>query len=179
MEFFSGHISREQEICELFSTTFAASEGADEGKTIGRLANDLMDTTPTQDLFVFSAYDGQSLIGCIFFSRLSYDQDDRTVFLLSPVAVKTDQQNKGFGQKLLAFGLDQLRRKGVDIAITYGDPNYYRKVGFRQITEEFAQAPVKLNQPLGWLGQSLTKKDMVPLAGPSRCVEALNKPELW
>ncbi|MEX3007682.1 GNAT family N-acetyltransferase [Hoeflea sp. TYP-13] len=179
MEFFSGHIGREREISGLFSATFTASEGAEEGKIIGRLVDELMETTPDQDLLVFSAYDDQTLVGCIFFSRLNYEQDDRTVFILSPVAVKTDRQRKGVGQKLIAYGLDELRQKGIDIAVTYGDPNYYSRVGFRPITEEFAQAPLKLNQPHGWLGLSLSGMEQEPLSGPSRCVEALDKPELW
>ena len=65
-----------------------------------------METTPTQDLFVFSAYDGQSFIGCIFFSRLNFEQDDRVVFILSPVAVKPDRQNRGVEQQQIAYGLD-------------------------------------------------------------------------
>jgi len=179
MDFVSGHIGRERDIYKLFSATFTASECADEGEVIGKLVVDLMETTPEKDLFVFSAYEGNSLVGGIFFSRLNYEQDNRTVFILSPVAVKTNSQKKGIGQKLIAFGLDKLRQRAIDFAITYGDPNYYSKVGFRQITEEFAQAPVMLSQPHGWLAQSLTKKDMVPLAGAPICVEALNKPELW
>ncbi len=179
MDFAYGHIGRERDIYELFSTTFTASEGADEGEIIGKFVVDLMETTPQKDLFVFSAYEGNSLVGSIFFSRLSYEQDNRTVFVLSPVAVKTNSQKKGIGQKLIAFGLDELRRKAIDIALTYGDPNYYSKVGFQQISEEIAQAPLKLSQPHGWLAQSLTEKDIVPLSGTPICVEALNKPELW
>ena len=109
MEYFSGHIGRKQEIFDFFSATFTDSDGAEEGKTIGQLVDDLMETTPTQDLFVFSAYDGQSFIGCIFFSRLNFEQDDRVVFILSPVAVKPDRQKKGVGQQLIAYGLDELR----------------------------------------------------------------------
>lgn len=179
MELFSGHIGREKEISGLFSATFTASEGADEGKIIGELAKNLIETTPNEDLFVFSGYDDQSLIGSILFSRLTYEQDDHTVFILSPVAIRTDQQKKGMGQKLIAFGLNELRQKGIDIALTYGDPNFYSKVGFHPITEEFAQAPLELSYPHGWLGQSLSGEDMEPLAGPSCCVKALNKPELW
>ena len=37
MEFYSGHESRELAISELFTATFSASEGADEGKVIGDL----------------------------------------------------------------------------------------------------------------------------------------------
>jgi len=179
IEFFSGHVTREQAISEFFTATFSASEGADEGKVIGDLVRDLMETTPSKDLFVWSAYDDQMFLGCIFLSRLAYAEDDRTVFILSPVAVRTDRQKNGIGQKLIAYGVDDLRQKGIDFVLTYGDPNYYSKTGFRQITEEFAQAPLKLSLPEGWLGQSLSDKDERPLSGPSRCVPALNNPELW
>ena len=179
MEFYSGHVTREQAISELFTATFSASEGAGEGQAIGDLVRNLMKTTPSKDLLVWSAYEDQVFLGCIFLSRLTFAQDDRRVFILSPVAVKTDRQKNGIGQKLIAYGLDDLRQKGIDFVVTYGDPNYYSKTGFGQITEELAQAPLKLSFPEGWLGQSLSDKDERPLIGPSRCVTALNNPELW
>jgi predicted N-acetyltransferase YhbS len=179
VEFCSGHLTREHEISELFTATFSVSEGANEGKVIGGLVRDLMQTTPTEDLLVWSTYEDNLLLGCIFLSRLTFAQDDRAVFILSPVAVKMNHQKTGIGQKLIAHGLEDLRQKGVDFVVTYGDPNYYSKTGFRQITEDFAQAPLKLSFPEGWLGQSLSKQDERPFIGPSHCVPALNKPELW
>jgi putative acetyltransferase len=138
MDFCSGYVTREQAIFELFTATFSASEGAGEGQAIGDLVRNLMKTTPSKDLLVRSAYDDQVFLGCLFLSRLTFAQDDRRVFILSPVAVKTDRQKNGIGQKLIAYGLDDLRQKGIDFVVTYGDPNYYSKTGFRQITEEFA-----------------------------------------
>lgn len=179
MEFCSGHASRESDICELFVATFSASEGADEGAVIGALVQGLMKTTPNNDLLVWSAYSDNELKGCIFFSRLIFKQDARTVFIMSPVAVKTDCQRTGIGQGLIAHGLEDLRQKEIDFVTTYGDPNYYSKTGFKQITEKFARAPLKLSFPEGWLGQSLTGTDGHPLIGASECVSALNKPELW
>lgn len=179
LEFSSDYKNRAQEIAALFEVTFAASEGADEGQLIGRLARDLIAKTKDDDLFVFSSWDGDALTGCIMFSRLGFDQDDRTVFVLAPVAVATDRQGQGVGQKLLTFGLNALRAAGVDVAITYGDPNYYSKVGFAPITEEIARAPLPLSQPEGWLGQSLTDRPLESLKGPSRCVDALNNPAYW
>lgn len=179
LDFSSDYKDRAQEIIALFSATFAASEGAQEGQLIGRLAGDLIATTKADDLFVFSSWDGDALTGCIMFSRLSFDQDGRTVFVLAPVAVATDRQGQGVGQKLLTFGLDALRAAGVDVAITYGDPNYYAKVGFAPITEQIARAPLPLSQPEGWLGQSLTDQPLESLKGPSRCVDALNNPAYW
>lgn len=179
MDLSEGYEGREQQIVDLFIWTFTASEGAAEGQSIGRLVKGFIDTTPDDDMVVFCAHEGPALVGCIVFSRLDYGQDDRTVFVLAPVAVRTDRQGEGIGQKLLPFGLGQLRPRGVDAALTYGDPRYYSKVGFRQITEDFAQAPYPLSHPHGWLGQSLADQDIEPLVGPCRCVPALDNPEYW
>ena len=179
LDFSSDYKNRADEIAALFEATFTDSEGADEGQLIGRLARDLIAKTKDEDLFVFSSWDGDALTGCIMFSRLGFDQDGRTVFVLAPVAVATDRQGQGVGQKLLTFGLDALRAAGVDVAITYGDPNYYSKVGFAPITEEVAKAPLKLAYPEGWLGQALAGGPLEPLKGTSRCVEALNSSDYW
>ena len=179
MEFSTGPKGREEEIIGLFTSTFAVSEGLEEGALIGHLVRNLLAGTAQEDLFVFTAGEDGKIIGGIVFSRLTYEQDDRTVFILAPVAVATDQQGKGIGQRLLTHGLASLRKAGVDVAMTYGDPNFYAKVGFMPISEADAQAPFKLNHPEGWLGQSLTDRPMPPLKGQSRCVEALNDPVFW
>ena len=179
MEFSTGCRGQEQEVIDLLAATFAASEGAEEGALIGDLARNLLLTTVDADIHVFTARDEPALIGAIIFSRLTYEQDDRTVFLLGPVGVATDRQGAGIGQELLAHGIAALRKIGVDVAVTYGDPKYYSKVGFRPITEEFARAPFKLKYPNGWLGQSLKDGKMTPLKGPSHCVEAFHRPEYW
>ncbi|NEX15815.1 MAG: GNAT family N-acetyltransferase [Halochromatium sp.] len=179
MQFSTNTQDREKAIIELFRATFTASEGAEEGALIGDLVKNLLASTAEQDRFVFIAEEKGAIIGGILFSRLTYEQDERTVFVLAPVAVATDQQGKGIGQRLLHQGLAALRSAGVDIAMTYGDPGYYAKVGFKPISEADAPAPFKLQQPEGWLAQSLTDRAMTPLKGPSRCVEALNDPVFW
>ena len=179
MQFSTNLEGREEAIIELFRATFTASEGAEEGTLIGDLVRNLLANREEQDRFVFIAEEDGALIGGIFFSRLTYEQDQRTVFVLGPDAVATDQQGKGIGQRLLNHGLAALRGAGVDIIMTYGDPGYYAKVGFRPIREADAAAPFKLQHPEGWLAQSLTDRVMTPLQGPSRCVEALNDPVFW
>jgi putative acetyltransferase len=67
----------------------------------------------------------------------------------------------------------------VELAITYGDPSFYSKVGFSVITEQLVPAPLELTQPEGWLAQSLIGDEIGAIAGKSHCVEALNKPALW
>lgn len=179
MEISTEYKGREPGIIDLFTTTFTASEGEDEGALIGELVRDLLGGTADKDLFVFTAEEDGMIIGGIVFSRLSYEKDERTVFVLAPVAVAPDRQGRGIGQKLLTHGLAALRSAGIDIAVTYGDPNYYAKVGFIPISEADASAPFPLKHPEGWLAQSLTNRAMAPLKGPSRCVDALNDPAFW
>jgi predicted N-acetyltransferase YhbS len=179
MEFLTGYAGREAEIIDLFTATFTASEGEAEGALIGALVRNLLSGTAQRDLFVFTAEEDGTLVGGIAFSRLTFERDERTVFVLAPVAVATARQGQGIGQRLLSHGLTAMRDAGVDIVITYGDPNYYAKVGFMPISEADAPAPFPLKQPEGWLAQSLTDQPLAPLKGPSRCVEALHDPVFW
>lgn len=166
-------------IADLFTATFSASEGADEGALIGELARRLMAETPVQDLRVFAAWTRGELVGAILFSRLIYEGDNHTVFVLGPVAVATDRQHQGIGQRLISHGIEKLRQEGAELAVTYGDPSFYERVGFTAITEDDVPAPYSLQHPEGWLGQSLNNAPLTPLKGPSRCVQAFNDPAFW
>ena len=170
--------SEVEEIRRLFAKVFSDSEGQAEGLLIGRLAFDLIMNTDGQDIHGFIATENKQIIGCIIFTRLAFESIDNS-FILGPVAIHTSHQGKGIGQKLIKFGIDDLRKKGVELLFTYGDPDFYSKVGFSRITEKTARAPFKLTQPVGWLCQSLVGGEIKPIAGNSRCVEALRKPEYW
>lgn len=170
---------RAEEIVALLTRTFAASEGEAEGRLIGGLVRDLLSTTPQADLTVFSARDGGSIVGCIMFTPLRFEDDTRKVALLSPVAVASGRRGQGIGQALLRYGLDALRADGVDVAVTYGDPGYYGRIGFSQVTGDDVRPPLPLSQPEGWLALSLDDRPLTPLKGPSRCVAALNDPGYW
>ena len=92
MEFSTEFKGREEKIIDLFSATFTASEGEDEGALIGELVRNLLGGTAEKDLYVFTAIESGVIIGSIVFSRLTYEQDERIVFVLAPVAVATDQR---------------------------------------------------------------------------------------
>jgi len=172
------HPSNTEEVKQLFTKTFLDSEGQSEGLLIGNLVHELLTSTACHDFYCFIATENKQIIGSIIFSKLSFDHEI-SAFLLSPVAIHTSYQGKGIGQKLINFGLNTLKMNGVELAITYGDPNFYTKVGFRIITEELVKAPLKLTQPEGWLGQSLVSDEIESITGNSYCIEAFNKPELW
>ena len=167
-----------EEIIQLFSQTFSDSEGTDAGKVIGSLVNELLASTKTDDLYVFIAKEAGKIVGSILFTRLTFESG-KTAFLMAPVAVATQSQGKGVGQALIKFGLETLKQQGIELAFTYGDPNFYSKIGFESITEQQFKAPLPLSHPHGWLAQSLTTQPLAPITGKSACVAAFNKPELW
>lgn len=169
-------------IADLVAESFAVSEGAEEGRLVGDLARRLMAETPPADLRVVSAWEDEGegrALGAVFFSRLTYDQDPRAVFVLGPAAVAPDRQRRGIGQALIAHGIDALRAAGVDVLLTYGDPAYYGRAGFRPIDQAQAAAPFPLRHPEGWQGRGVRGAAWRPLAGPCRCVAALADPVFW
>lgn len=166
------------EMKELFVKTFSDSEGESEGHLIGALVEELLTTTDGRDIRVFTATDGGVLAGGIIFTRLTFESVVEA-FLLAPVAVLTRYQGRGVGQELISFALESLRKEGVALAFTYGDPAFYSKVGFRQVTEVMIKAPLTLTYPEGWLCQSLTDDDIRQIPGESSCVKAFDNPAYW
>lgn len=179
MEFSSNYKGLQQSIEDFFRSTFTDSEGSEEGALIGELARNLLISTAPDDIKVFLAREGGDLIAAAVFTRLIYSKDPRVVFLLSPMAVATQWQGHGLGQRLLTHALASLREAGVDVAITYGDPGFYGKVGFRAINESIARPPLPLSQPEGWVGQSLTEEPLEAVKGSATCVAALNDSSFW
>lgn len=177
-EFRHHHPEEAKVIVKLFTSVFADSEDQSEGVLIGKLAEDLFETTDERNLFNYVADDNGPIVGSIFFSRLSFE-NNLDAFILGPVAVRSDRQGNGIGQALISHGLRDLKNQGVGVVLTYGDPRFYRKVGFRQISCAIIKAPFELSQPEGWLGQSLGDDSIESLAGRCTCVKAFNDPVYW
>lgn len=163
---------------ELFVSVFSQAEGEGEGALVGRLAGDLMAHTDHRDLYGFVAVDADRIDGAIFFSRLTFEHGI-DVFILAPVAVRTEHQGRGIGQALIRHGLEELRRSGVRVAVTYGDPAYYARVGFEPLSQDVIRPPLALSRPEGWLGRSLTGEGIEPIPGPCSCVAPLDDPAYW
>lgn len=166
------------DITELFIRVFSNSEGESEGALLGQLVSQLASGIDNDEILCLGACAEQRLIGCIFFTRLRFERPIQ-VYMLAPVAVSTEDQGKGVGQALIQHGLDILKKRAVNLTISYGDPAYYSKVGFEALSEQVIQAPLKLSMPMGWLGQSLTADPIPTLDDRPVCVEAFNDPVYW
>lgn len=178
IEFSLFNPSSSVEVVELYLNVFSTSEGVNEGRSVATLVSNLINTTNENDLIGFVSKQDDKIVGCIFFSRFNL-AENRTAFLLSPVAVSTQFQGKHIGQELISYGLRYLANKGVNFALTYGDPEFYSKVGFKKIKESDIAPPFKLSQPIGWLAQTLDGNSKITVKGSTQCVEAFNDPIHW
>ncbi|HBG95377.1 MAG TPA: GNAT family N-acetyltransferase [Chromatiaceae bacterium] len=169
---------QQKEVTDLFTSVFTLSEGEHEGNLIGKLAAKLSSAVDNEEIICFATYEQAAIIAAIFFTRLRLERKLQ-VYLLAPVAVDTEHQGKGIGQALIRYGLHELKNRSVDIAITYGDPSFYSKVGFEALPESVIRAPLKLTMPQGWLGQSLTQEPIPTINEPVACVKEFNDPVYW
>jgi predicted N-acetyltransferase YhbS len=170
--------SKQKEVTDLFTSVFAWSEGEKEGALIGNLSSKLASSTDNEETICFGVYENESLIASIFFTRLKFNNPIQ-VYMLAPVAVSTEYQGKGIGQALINYGLNELKKRSASVAVTYGDPSFYSKVGFQALSENVIQAPLKLSMPFGWLGQSLTGEPIPTINERPVCVKEFNDPAYW
>ncbi len=170
--------SKHKEVEELFTSAFTSSEGEKEGRLIGNLSSQLALHIDNNEIICFGVYENKTLVGSIFFTRLQFSKPIQ-VFMLAPVAVCTEYQGKGIGQALINYGLNELKKRAVNVAVTYGDPSFYSKVGFQALPENVIQAPLKLSMPFGWLGQSLTGESISTINERPVCVKEFNDPVYW
>jgi putative acetyltransferase len=167
-----------EEVASLFTSVFSSSEGEQEGRLIGSLASTLAARIDNQEIICIGAFEDGSMIGAIFFTRLGFDEPIEA-YLLAPVAVSTAHQGRGVGQALINFGLRELKNRSATLAVTYGDPAFYCKVGFLTISENVIKAPLPLSMPEGWLGQSLSGKPIPILESRPLCVREFDNPDYW
>ena len=172
-----------QVVVALVTSVFAEAESEVEGALVGKLTRDLVEKTDAHDLYGFVAVEEKQvvdsqIIGSILFSRLTFE-DDLEAFILSPVAIHSDYQNQGIGQALIKHGLSELKKKGVSVVMTYGNPAFYQKVGFRSVSPKAIIPPYNLSRPQGWIGQCLSDDSIQELSGKCSCVEVLSNPKYW
>jgi len=167
-----------KELVELFRSVFTSSEGQTEGTLIGKLVSELASHIENEEIICFGGYEKELFMGSCFFTQLTFHAPIK-VYMLAPVAVDTAYQGQGIGQALIRYGLNELKKRQVQVAITYGDPSFYSKVGFQALPEKIIQAPLKLSMPFGWLGQSLTEKPIPTINERPLCVKAFNDPVYW
>ena len=172
-------IKHSQEVVQLFYDAFKESENESEAEIVSGLVKNYLQDFPRDDLKGYAAIEEGKVIGCVFFSQLKFAESSIKVFILSPMAVKTEFHGKGIGQALINYAHTELIKDNVNLTMTYGDINFYSKVGYQQISESKIAAPIQLTYPEGWLANCLDRKTQLEIAGTPYCIPELNDEKLW
>jgi len=76
----------------------------------------------------------KGVVGHVAFSPVSVDPQSpaKRGLGLGPVAVQPEWQRKGIGEQLIMRGIEDCRGEGYSYMVVLGEPEYYRKFGFRR-----------------------------------------------
>jgi len=122
---------------DLAETVFTDSEGAESGKLVRSLVEEIRAKrfyVPELELIMVDETD--AVIGLAIFSRFHLEgKYEDELLLLSPVAVKTEVQRQHISKELIEYGLEKARGLGYKAVIVEGNPMNYRSRGFMTSAE--------------------------------------------
>ena len=179
MLFTNLEIQHSQEVVQLFYNTFKESENESEAEIVSGLVRKYLQDFPREDLKGYVAMEDGEILGCVFFSQLYFPNSKSKVFILSPMAVKTECHGKGIGKALISYAHSALIKADVNLTMTYGDINFYSKAGYQQISESQISAPMPLTYPEGWLANCLNGKSPLAIPGIPYCIPELQDENVW
>lgn len=149
-----------------------------------KLVADLLTDESALPIISLLAFDGDSAIGHILFTRAYInDVHHKTIIhILAPLAVIPEYQNQGIGGELINSGLEMLRENGTDLVFVLGYPDYYSKHGFIPDANSLGYAspfPILDKNKDPWMVQSLAPNVLDYTKGNIICADAMNKIEYW
>ncbi|MDY0282446.1 MAG: N-acetyltransferase [Salinivirgaceae bacterium] len=77
----------------------------------------------------------ERVVGHIAFSPVTVSDGETGWYGLGPVSVLPEYQKQGIGKSLIDEGLSLLKELGARGCALVGDPNYYKRFGFRNYPE--------------------------------------------
>ncbi len=153
--------------------------GQPEGETVSQLAIDLLDDKTALPILSLVAEQDNEIIGNVIFSSVNIEGvEGVSAYILAPLAVAGFAQKSGIGTQLINNGLETLKKRGAEIVLVYGDPNYYMRTGFK--ADHNLKPPHKLKYPEeAWMAQELVEGSLAKTQGKVQCASSLNSPEYW
>ena len=156
--------------------------GSKEGQVIVELVKNLMEDPSARPLLSLVALEDQQIKGHILFTRAQISEHEKVpVSLLAPLAVEPSRQRKGLGGSLINEGMRLLLERGVELVFVLGDPDYYRRHGFKPAGLQGYEAPYPLAEEIAeaWMVRELKQDRAGNIKGKILCAESLNRPEYW
>jgi len=155
--------------------------GQTEGPVVSQLACDILtDETAYPVLSLITEVDNK-IVGHIIFSFVKIEPciEDISAYILAPLGVIKEQQDKGIGKSLINHGLSILREKGAELVFVLGDPSYYSKFGFESAIRLNLKPPHELEYPEAWMVLEIKQGALERASGIVKCATSLNSPEHW
>jgi len=152
----------------------------DERELITTVACQLLaeETTPPTISLVVEA-EG-TILAHVALSPVTLVQDESFQgYILAPLAVLPEWQNRKIGSKLVEAAIERLRERSAEILFVYGDPQYYGRFGFDANCAVGYIAPYELTYPFGWQAVRLNDRASELPKGALSCVASLCKQSLW
>lgn len=124
-----------ENIYTLVKTAFETAKTADGGEQ-DYIPRSRGRSTYLPDL-EFVAEDESGLIGHIMLIEqpIKTGKEDFTGVLVAILSVKLAYRNKGIGKALIEHGHKEALAKGYTAAFLAGDPNYYKRFGYRKTSD--------------------------------------------
>lgn len=117
---------------DLVEAVFTASECAENGALVRSLVEEIRSKRfylPELELIMVDETD--AVIGYSMFSRFHLEgKYEKELLLLSPVAVKTEQQRQHISKELIEYGFEKAKTLGYKAVIVEGNPMNYRSRSF-------------------------------------------------
>ena len=93
------------------------------------------------------------IVGHIAFSKVTINDQFIEWYGLAPVSVKPEYQNQGVGSQLVLSGLNAIRELNAKGCVLLGEPEYYKRFGFKALGElVFKGVPPEYFQSLLLIG---------------------------
>ncbi len=151
-----------------------------EREIVSKLAINLLSERTTPQTISLVAETEGAVVGHVAFSPVTIDNDEKLQgYILAPLGVKPDYQNRRIGSQLIESGMQRLSTMGVDILFVYGDPKYYSRFGFSADAAVRYTSPYRLQYPFGWQGIALKECSTERSPVKITCVTSLCDPVLW
>jgi len=77
----------------------------------------------------------ERVVGHIAFSPVTISDGTKDWYALGPISVFPEYQKQGIGKSLINKGLSSLKELGGQGCALVGDPNYYKRFGFKNFPE--------------------------------------------
>lgn len=153
--------------------------GESEGRIIADFAQNLLEEKSLVKIISLLALQKDEIVGHVAFSPVFLEHNRaHFAYILAPLAISPDFQNRGIGSSLVRYGLDHISRAGSFLVFVYGDLNYYSKFGFQTSLAKNFIPPYSLQYPEGWHALKIDDSHY-PAGGRIFCVDSLHDPLLW